>query len=353
MRPVERPLVEMSTVSAPALVPVDGALCVVYELALRNRAAASARLQWLEVRDREDAPRPLLRLEGADLESALGVARSRDADDPARIPRLGQAFVHLWLRFEEGAAVPRFLHHRIGAVIEDGRGHIEAEVPPVEVSTDEPAVLGPPLRGGGWRVLNGPSNASIHRRYVALDFREPYLSQRFAVDLVRETEDGRVMVETPEGPRNLAMGAEVLAMADATVAEASDGTSDNRLEEGHRAVELTMRTVAGNHVVLDLGDGRFVFYGHLLEGSVRVSPGDRVARGDVIGLLGNSGNSTEPHLHVHVADGPHAFHAQGLPWVLTAFEVIADRRPGAPARTGLRILELPADGMVLQFLGER
>lgn len=53
--------------------------------------------------------------------------------------------------------------------------------------------------------------------------------------------------------------------------------------------------------MLDLGDNRHAFYGHLLPGSLRVKPGDRVRRGQVIGRLGNSGNSTGPHLHFHNA----------------------------------------------------
>lgn len=57
---------------------------------------------------------------------------------------------------------------------------------------------------------------------------------------------------------------------------------------------ITLETVGGNHVILDLGAGRYACYAHLQPGSIRVKPGDRVRTGQVLGLVGNSGNSTEP-----------------------------------------------------------
>ena len=75
-----------------------------------------------------------------------------------------------------------------------------------------------------------------------------------------------------------------------------------------------MPTPAGNHVVLDLGHGEYALLAHMQRGSVRVRVGDRVRTGDVLGLTGNSGNSSEPHLHFHVQDRPGLFGgARGLP----------------------------------------
>ena len=65
-----------------------------------------------------------------------------------------------------------------------------------------------------------------------------------------------------------------------------------------------LRTPAGNHVVLDLGSGEYALLAHLRRGSVRVRPGQRVRRGETLGRCGNSGNSSEPHLHFHVQDRP-------------------------------------------------
>ena len=86
-------------------------------------------------------------------------------------------------------------------------------------------------------------------------------------------------------------------------------------------------TVAGNRVVEALGHGRYALYAHMQPGSVRPHVGDRVRRGDVIGLVGNTGNSDAPHLHFHVMDGPggaSALDANGLPYVFDRFELIGN-----------------------------
>ena len=67
-------------------------------------------------------------------------------------------------------------------------------------------------------------------------------------------------------------------------------------------VPITLETVGGNNVIMEIGDGLYAFYAHLQPGSLRVKVGDKVRRGQVLGLLGNSGNSSEPHLHFHICN---------------------------------------------------
>ena len=71
--------------------------------------------------------------------------------------------------------------------------------------------------------------------------------------------------------------------------------------------------VGGNFVVVRHAGGEYSHYAHLAEGSVRVKPGDEVVRGQALGRLGHTGNSTEPHLHFTVADGPDPLYARSLP----------------------------------------
>ena len=72
--------------------------------------------------------------------------------------------------------------------------------------------------------------------------------------------------------------------------------------------------IAGNHVVIALsGSGPFVLLAHLRQGSVRVRPGTPVEPGDVLGECGNSGNSTQPHVHVQVTDSTDWESSRGLP----------------------------------------
>jgi murein DD-endopeptidase MepM/ murein hydrolase activator NlpD len=75
-------------------------------------------------------------------------------------------------------------------------------------------------------------------------------------------------------------------------------------------------------VIVDIGSGRYAFYAHLQPGSPRVKVGDRVRRGQVLGLVGNSGNSTEPHLHFHLSDGNSPLGSEGVPYGYETFEVV-------------------------------
>src|SRR2546430_15909081 len=92
-----------------------------------------------------------------------------------------------------------------------------------------------------------------------------------------------------------------------------------------RAEPIRLETVVGNFVGSEVAKGRSAMYSHVQPGSLRVKVGDRVKRGQVIALLGNSGNSTEPHLHFHIVDavasGTSTLGAEGIPYA-TTFDVI-------------------------------
>ena len=90
----------------------------------------------------------------------------------------------------------------------------------------------------------------------------------------------------------------------------------------------------GNHVVLDVGDGRYAALAHLQHGSATVHAGEHVACGDVVGRCGNSGNSSEPHVHFQLMDHPRALIAAGLPFVF--------------ARDGARDGAVPRNGEVIE-----
>jgi murein DD-endopeptidase MepM/ murein hydrolase activator NlpD len=119
----------------------------------------------------------------------------------------------------------------------------------------------------------------------------------------------------------------ILAPATGVVVGALDTVPDNPLD-------VTVGTPAiGNHVVIDHGNGEFSVLGHLRQGSVRVAPGDSVAAGDLLGVVGNSGNSNGPHLHYNLQDGPEPNGARGLPAQFVGYT--ADGAPvdrGEPVR---------------------
>jgi murein DD-endopeptidase MepM/ murein hydrolase activator NlpD len=157
-----------------------------------------------------------------------------------------------------------------------------------------------------------------------------------------------------------AYGAEVLAVADAIVSDLKDGIPENDPTSDKKAVPINLETVGGNYIILDLGGGNYAFYAHLQPKSIRVKVGDHVRRGQVLALLGNSGNSDAPHLHFHVTNGNSPLGAEGVPYVLEWFEVQGilpskkllvegGWKPQPSAKTDQRRLEIPIENAVVNF----
>ncbi|MFC9173667.1 MULTISPECIES: M23 family metallopeptidase [Streptomyces] len=193
----------------------------------------------------------------------------------------------------------------------------------------DPVEVAPPVTGR-WTALNSPADkVPSHGTHI--------YGQTYAIDIVAEREDEGG--EAPARPafrwlwpvvrRNHAFpafGAPLLAVADATVVRASDGQRDHlsrnslpalaflMLIEGNVRSVLGVRRVLGNHLVLDLGDGTYAAYAHVRRGSLQVRAGDTVRAGQEIARVGNSGNTTEPHLHFHLMDGPDPDDARGVPF---------------------------------------
>ena len=99
-----------------------------------------------------------------------------------------------------------------------------------------------------------------------------------------------------------AYGQPVFAPANGTVVRAVDGLPDVKPQ-----VETDGAHPAGNHVVIEVAEGAYLYIAHLQRGSLLVAEGDRVAAGQEIGRVGNSGNTTEPHIHIHLQDMPDMF----------------------------------------------
>lgn len=132
-------------------------------------------------------------------------------------------------------------------------------------------------------------------------------SQRFAHDLVMVSDgkthagDGKALTDY------YCYGKPILAPADGIVVTAIDSLPDQAI--GSR----DPLRAAGNHVVIDHGNHEYSLLAHLQPHSLKVKAGQKVRRGDVLGLAGNSGNTSEPHLHVHLMNARSMDDADGLP----------------------------------------
>jgi murein DD-endopeptidase MepM/ murein hydrolase activator NlpD len=182
--------------------------------------------------------------------------------------------------------------------------------------------VAPPV-SGRWIAINSPA------RRVPSHGTHGY-GQTWAIDLVYEPRQGARPAFGGDGWFRPAgaypgFGRDVLAPADGTVVAARDGARDHRTRSTWPAVALMLvegmvrelfgpRRLLGNHVVLDLGGGVHAALAHLQRGSIAVARGDRVRAGQAIARCGNSGNSSEPHLHFQLMDDPRPLVAAGLPF---------------------------------------
>jgi hypothetical protein len=300
---------------------------LVYELWMTNFSSAEAKVEQVEVLG-DGAP--LATLDAAAVASRLQPAGQRDASDSIATGATSLLFIHVTLAAD--ARTPKQLTHTV-------RAHIDAAPPGLEemtmrggaVTVDRraPVVIGPPLRGLRYLAADSCCDATRHTRAALPVDGRVRLAQRFAVDWEQLDESGRIYV----GPREqlssyTIFGREALAVADARVVAIVDGLEEQVPGKFPEAISLAQAD--GNSVVLDLGGGRFALYAHLQPGSLRVKSGDRVRRGQVLGLVGNTGNSLAPHLHFHVMDSPSPLDSNGLPYEIDAFEV-AGHSPGTEA----------------------
>lgn len=332
---------------------------LVYELHVTNFAPTPIELTHLEIRAQEDG-RILRDLRASELANLIGHP-GVPADAGKRTIAPGtRAVIYLELTVDT-FRLPRALSHRMGLRIDQGavREDFEVESGPVSVRMPPPLQLGPPLRGGPWVAIYDPAANRGHRRVIDAVNGRARIPGRFAIDWIKVNEHGQYTHDDATRIINwYGYGAEVLAVADAQVAAVRDGI-------GESAVVTTVRgdleNASGNYVALDLGQGRYAFYEHLKTGSVAVKAGDRVKRGQVLGRLGYTGDSTGPHLHFHVSDGVRPVEAEGMPYVLERFDMLGAyasleafgkgqpwsvHARGASSR---RSMEFPLPGAVVNF----
>jgi murein DD-endopeptidase MepM/ murein hydrolase activator NlpD len=356
--PTTRPFIvplDLVVPAPPRAFQADGKTHLVYELHLVNMGQWDCLLTRMEVLSADAAARSLDSAAGAKLEGMMarpGVT----AGEKARLVPGSEGIMYMWVSFEHPNQVPAAIRHRIHVKIGEYPEELDLDTLPVAVSTAT-ATISSPLRGDHWLAGNGPSNSSGHRRaLIPIDGRAA-IAQRFAIDWVKLGNDGHTYHDDKLDNKNYyAYGVDALAVADGVVTEVKDGIPQNIPGENSRAVPITLETVGGNHVIVDIGNGNYAFYAHLQPGSLRVKLGDKVRRGQVVGLVGNSGNSTEPHLHFHISNGNSPLGSEGLPYLLPAFEVEGSGWTWKPSSTDSAPVkhtqEIPLENEVVRFTAQ-
>ncbi|MFK4340346.1 MULTISPECIES: peptidoglycan DD-metalloendopeptidase family protein [unclassified Paenibacillus] len=155
-----------------------------------------------------------------------------------------------------------------------------------------------PLKGE-WFVTWGGTNALVNYHYE-------YESQRYAYDLIQKKDGYSYKGDPLKNTSYYAFGQPILAPTSGTVVSVVNNIPDNE-----PVGVMNEKVPAGNEVVIDHG-GEYSVLAHMKKGSVKVKVGDKVKSGDEIGLLGNSGNSSEAHLHFQVSDGADLFKSRSI-----------------------------------------
>lgn len=328
----------------------DGIDHLEYDLLVTNGFAAPVTLTSIAVTAPEGET--LLRLEGEALVTATQPLLGRTPT--ATIPASGAVavVVDVVVPPERGVAS---VGHRIAyevapdAPLRELIGSFDVDGPRLPVDPRPTTIIAPPLRGEGWLATNGCCAAESVHRAVRVPVGGARIGKQeiFAIDWAR-LRDGEPFAGDGTRPEDwYGYGAEVLAVADGTVVAVQEGYPEQGPLQPVANIAKP-EDYGGNAISLEIAPGVYAYYAHLEPGSVTVKAGDRVTSGQLLGLLGNTGNSSGPHLHFGLIDDPDPLVGNSLPmafhdWTLQgAFDMAAyEADDGGDASAALIPLAAP------------
>jgi hypothetical protein len=339
----------------------DGVDHLEYDLLVTNGFGAPVTLTSIAV----SAPdgETLLRLDG---EALAAVTQFLLGKTPAaEIPASGTVAVVMDVTVPPNRAVESLSHQITYEVAPDapGRSLISTYVingPELPIDPFPTTIIAPPLRGDGWFANNGCCAAqSIHRAIrIPVDGARIGKPETFAIDFAR-LRDGEPFSGDGARPEDwYGFGAEVLAVADGTVVAVADGYPEQAPLQPITGITKS-EDYGGNSIILEIAPGVYADYAHLQPGSITVAVGEQVTAGQVLGLLGNTGNSSGSHLHFGLIDNPDPLVGRSLPmafdhWTLQGtFDLDAyDAAGGVDAPSALMLKEVPEpqDGTLQLYL---
>lgn len=330
-----------------------------YELQVINRTIDTIRLNNLDIIDRV-SKKTLVKFGGDELASRYGKVVAADKSGIGLLTPSDSCLIYL--EYSQGSTMsPVTLCHRLDFDVIHGKKSIATSVSGgmIERSTAAALVFAAPFKEGIWAAVHDPSWTRGHRRVVYSIDNKKRIPGRFAIDFIRLNEQGKYAAANEDSIHNwYGYGQEILAVCDGIVGSIRNDFAESSTMSGH--VEQKPENASGNFISIDAGNNNWVFYEHLKPGSIIVRPGQRVKKGQVIGSLGFTGQTTGPHLHLHVANNNSALDAEGLPYVFeqytslgtyTSLEKFGKEKwlPLKPNSISLRIKEHPRSNEVIRF----
>jgi Peptidase family M23 len=305
----------------------DRRVHLVYELWMTNFSSAEVSVDQVEV---FGDGLLLQTLDAAAVQGRLQPAGQRES--AAKLPKGTQALLFLHIVLAPDAQIPRQLSHRVTALVSAAppdHQKLTENGGAIAVDRRKVVLVGPPLHGDRFISADSCCDATRHTRAALPVNGRVWLAQRFAVDWEQLDAQGRIYSGPREKPESYTIfGQPALAVANAIVESVTDGAPEQT--PGQYPTDISLDEADGNSVILDLGLGHYALYAHLQPGSIKVHRGERVRRGQVLALVGNSGNSVAPHLHFQVTDRPSSLASNGLPYFIDDFQVTGNS-PGTDA----------------------
>jgi Peptidase family M23 len=296
----------------------DGQVHLVYELGMSNFSSSDIAVEKVEVLGDGVT---LETLDTAAIAGRLQPAGQRESVGTLARGTLANLFLNVALA--PGAKVPAELSHRVSlraSAAPVGRQEFSENGGKTTVDKQPVPIIGPPLRGERYISADSCCDAVRHTRAAMPINGRVWVAQRYAVDWEQTDASGRIYVGPREKLESYAIfGQPALAVADSVVVSVIDGEPEQT--PGKYPTDIALDKADGNSVILDLGNRRYAMYAHMQPGSIKVHRGEKVHLGQVIGLVGNTGNSIVPHLHFQVNAGPSSFSSNGFPYEIKSFQV--------------------------------
>ncbi len=309
-----------TTYEAPSPLKADNKYFLVYEIFLTNFMKAPATITSFQIE--QDHKKHAIALD----QLKKSIQARTDETDVLNFAPGETKTIFIWLPFNNASEIPQNLTHHItiNSSFRDKKYSFAMGPASLNVNQTTPVIIDAPLQGKNWLAGNAPSNTSNHRRTSMIIDGKPYYAQRYAIDFVQMGADGKSYTGDVHNNKSYhCYNQDVLAVADGTVVKTQNGIPENIPNSNQYATPIAEKTLPGNYIVLDLGNGHYAGYAHLIPGSLKVKEGDHVKAHQVIAKLGNSGNSSEPHLHFQIIDTGSFLKSNGVPYGFKHFSAHA------------------------------
>ena len=315
--------VTMEVPFMPPMTMIGGQPFVVYELHLTNYAKDSVELRNLTLLRAGDGS-VIDQLDSGGLAGHFAVIGQAKQGAGLFLPPGGSGVIFLEIGLPASHSSLSLIHRVVLNILKNAEKiEVITKGATVRAAEEPPMLLGPPLRGGPWAAIYNPSWPTGHRRVFYVIGGVARLPGRYAIDFIKLDSSGKFATGDPDSIKTwLGYNAGVYAVADGIVSSIRTDMSESSTLTGY--LPASPENATGNYISIKIGDGRFAFYEHLKPGSIRVKPGQKVKKGELIAALGFTGQTTGPHLHFHVANTDSPLGAEGIPFEFEGFRLLGN-----------------------------